>query len=76
MAAVTCPRVWGGGIWNDSGTVKITSNTIGDNKAGTGGGIANAGKMIITDSTIGHNTGEDKGGGICPAAMDQLASAH
>ena len=62
----------GGGIYNDSGTLMITSSVVsnyagspGPNfPVGIGGGISNYGTLTITDSTITGNQVYLTGGGI------------
>lgn len=65
----------GGGIYNASGTVIITTSVVSDNLAGVndnfpsgdGGGISNWGIMTIIDSTITNNSTFFLGGGISNA---------
>jgi len=62
----------GGGIYNDGGTVMITSSSVSGNSAGLidpspasyGGGISNYGTLTITNSTINSNQCGLAGGGI------------
>lgn len=59
----------GGGLFNDGGTLDITSSDITDNQAtgtaGSGGGILNnAGALSVEDSTVKRNTAVRAGGGI------------
>ena len=54
----------GGGILND-GNLRVSSTTISDNFAESGGGIYNTGTLEVTDgSTITGNTVDERGGGI------------
>ena len=54
----------GGGIAND-GNLHVSSTTISDNFAESGGGIYNTGTLEVTDSsTITGNTVDERGGGI------------
>jgi hypothetical protein len=56
---------WGGGLFNDSGTVNITRSTFSDNQAvsgkngaqsAAGGGVYNhAGKLVLDRSTVNGN---------------------
>jgi predicted outer membrane repeat protein len=48
----------GGGIYNDSGTVRLTNSTVSGNRATHGGGgIYNAGgTLTVTDSSFDHNS--------------------
>ncbi|MBO7726741.1 MAG: hypothetical protein J6S40_09790, partial [Thermoguttaceae bacterium] len=55
---------YGGGIFNESGTLTITNSTISGNTAGWGGGIYNYGTLTIMNSTISGNTASYYGGGI------------
>jgi hypothetical protein len=60
---------YGGGIYNDSGTVVITNSVISNNMSPSlfiadGGGITNGGSMEITDSVITGNHAGFNGGGI------------
>ncbi|MEX0873317.1 MAG: choice-of-anchor Q domain-containing protein [Actinomycetota bacterium] len=56
----------GGGIYNDGGTLNITSSTVKNNVADDlGGGIYNdGGTLNITSSTITENGASEDGGGI------------
>jgi CSLREA domain-containing protein len=59
----------GGGIYNDNGTVTISSSTISGSTAtgyGGGGGIINYGTLVVINSTISNNTatGNSGGGGV------------
>ena len=57
---------YGGGIYNDRGTLTISNSTLTGNSAigGTGGGgIFNGGTMTVSGSTLSGNSG-DEGGGI------------
>jgi hypothetical protein len=48
----------GGGIFNDEGTLTLTSSTISDNTAKVGGGIFNfEGSLFLTNSTLSGNQG-------------------
>jgi predicted outer membrane repeat protein len=56
---------YGGGIYNDDGTLTLTNSTVSDNAAYVGGGIYNySGTVTLTNSTVSGNVGE-VGGGIC-----------
>ena len=57
---------YGGGIYNDGGTMTVTGSTISKNNAtDVGGGIFNNdGTMTVTDSTISENNATNYGGGI------------
>ncbi|WP_199326055.1 beta strand repeat-containing protein [Nostoc parmelioides] len=55
---------WGGGIYNNNGTVYLRNgSTISNNQALNGGGILNSGTLITMDSTISNNN-SGSGGGI------------
>ncbi len=56
---------YGGGIYNDYGTLIITHSTLSDNNAYGCGGIYNLGTLIIANGTLTGNSGGDDGGGIC-----------
>jgi hypothetical protein len=62
------PDDFGGGIFNNGGTITITKTTIYSNTAyGNGGGICNYGPLTITGSTISNNSTtayNHTGGGI------------
>ena len=54
----------GAGI-NNSGTLTVTSSTVGNNVGTEGGGIFNdGGTLTITDSTVTDNSAGTEGGGI------------
>ena len=53
----------GGGLWA-SGDSTITNTTFAQNRATTGGGIANLGTMTVTDSAILGNLVDGAGGGV------------
>ncbi len=59
----------GGGIWNDNGTLSVTSSIIVGNSAtkendGSGGGIYNSGGLTVSNTTIARNSARCNGGGI------------
>lgn len=55
---------YGGGIFNDSGTVTVSNSTFAGNNGGTGGGgILNGGTLIVSNSTFAGNSA-GSGGGI------------
>jgi large repetitive protein len=60
----------GGGIFDDGGTVTLTSSTVESNSAPDGGGIFSQGSTLgpngvtITGSTVSGNTAGSDGGGI------------
>ena len=54
---------YGGGVYNDIGTVDIENSTVSGNKATFwGGGIFNDGTMTVTNATITKNTAVFGGG--------------
>jgi hypothetical protein len=58
---------FGGGVYNDGGTLTISLVTLADNVAfnGRGGGIYNTGMLTLNESTLSGNTSaSDDGGGI------------
>jgi hypothetical protein len=58
---------YGGGIYNNSGTVTIADSTLSSNQADNdGGGIYNddGGAVTLTDSTLSGNQTNGSGGGI------------
>ena len=56
---------YGGGIYNDEGTVHVTNSTVSGNTASWGGGIFNdEGTVHLTNSTVSGNTASEDGGGI------------
>ena len=60
-------RVFGGGIYNDRGTLEVTDTTINNNYAyeGFGGGISSfIGTLTVANSTISSNKAKYNGGGI------------
>ena len=55
---------FGGGIFNQGGTLTLTSSTVSSNTAGDdGGGIHNSGTLTLTGSTVSGNTAMDRNGG-------------
>src|SRR5438067_4592159 len=57
--------IYGGGIYNDDGSVKISDSTLSTNTANLGGGIFNnAGNLTITNTTFAGNAYDSEGGGI------------
>jgi hypothetical protein len=63
---------WGGGIYNNFGTMTIIHSTVSDNENEVGAGIANEGNLTITYSTISGNAAI-VGGGI--AELTGIADA-
>ena len=57
----------GGGIFNDSGTLTVSSSTIAHNSAEYGGGIWSDGTLTVTSSTITSNSADIGGGAIAGA---------
>jgi predicted outer membrane repeat protein len=61
---------YGGGIYNEGGTVSVTDSTFSNNTGGYGSGIANApyatasGTVTVTNSTFSDNTTSGEGGAI------------
>lgn len=58
--------LWGGGIYNNDGTLTLKGCTISSNSAtfSQGGGIYNFGSLTITNSTVTGNSAVETGGGI------------
>ena len=55
---------YGGGIYNDGGTVTVSNSTLSGNSASQGGGMFNQdGALTVSDSEITGNTAIDFGGG-------------
>jgi CSLREA domain-containing protein len=56
----------GGGILNNGGAVTLSSSTLSENEASTGGGIlvGSGGAVTVTNSIIAHSIGEDCDGTI------------
>jgi CSLREA domain-containing protein len=59
----------GGGIFNDSGSVRISNSRVSGNQAAQSGGISNSGELTISASMIGgkgagNSATETDGGGI------------
>ncbi len=67
IANGTCSLCYGGGIFNDDGTLTVTNITFSDNAAGYGGGIFNEGTTFVSNSTFLGNSGAGNGGGIINA---------
>ena len=59
----TDSRLWGGGIFNNEGTVSLISSTVTENTAFEGAGIFNDGYLILIGSDVSNNNG-DFGAGI------------
>jgi len=57
----------GGGIFNDTGTVTVSSSNLSANSADEGGGIYNDGTLTVSNSTLSANTAVNQGGGILNA---------
>ena len=58
------PFDYGGGIYNDSGTMTVSNCTFSGNSAGGGGGVYNSGpNMQIVSCTLSNNSGFFFGGG-------------
>ena len=57
---------WGGGIFNDSGTLTVSNCTVSGNSAFNGGGITSTGGAMLSviASTINGNSAANSGGGI------------
>lgn len=56
---------WGGGIYNDEGSVTVVNSTLSGNSAdGSGGGIYNSGIMSLTNTLLSGNSTGERGGGI------------
>jgi len=48
---------FGGGIFNDAGTLTVTNSTFSNNHAGgSGGGVYSGGPLTVTNSTFSDNT--------------------
>ncbi len=61
----TSDPAYGGGIYNDGGTLTLTNSTVSGNTASYGGGgICNYGTATLTNSTVSGNTASSDGGGI------------
>jgi hypothetical protein len=66
---------FGGGIFNNGGTLAVTDSTLSGNNGGFGGGIYNrtadtsGGTLTITNSTLSGNTASGAGSGIYNDAM-------
>jgi hypothetical protein len=56
---------YGGGIFNNSGTLIVTDSTLSNNVAYQGGGIENFGILTVTHSTFSNNTAFWGGGIAC-----------
>jgi hypothetical protein len=55
----------GGGLFNNSGNVTLTDDTIAGNSAGGGGGVYVAsGSLTVTNTAIANNTAAGAGGGL------------
>ena len=75
----TTPQDWGGGIFNEQGTLTVTACAIADNVAGYGGGICSSGyngsaTLTINASTISGNSTVDSGLGGGVGNEGQLGS--
>jgi hypothetical protein len=55
---------YGGGIFNDSGTLTVDNCSVVANAAWRGGGILNFGSLTVTGSTLSGNVAANNGGGI------------
>jgi hypothetical protein len=55
---------YGGGIFNDGGTLTVQFCSIAGNTAWRGGGILNLGDLTINASTLSGNSTDNEGGGI------------
>ena len=69
-------RRFGGGVYNDSGTLIVTNSTLSNNSASSGGGIYNDyhGTLTVTNSTLSGNVSA-YGGGIYKSLL-QYADGH
>jgi CSLREA domain-containing protein len=56
---------YGGGIFNNSGTLIVTDSTLSNNVAYQGGGIENFGILTVAHSTFSNNTAFWGGGIAC-----------
>jgi hypothetical protein len=64
----------GGGIYNDSSTLRVNNSTISSNGARLGGGIFNTGNLSVNNSTIAGNEAGVSGGGIYNASSPAAAT--
>ncbi|MCQ3936571.1 MAG: hypothetical protein DPW18_05935 [Chloroflexi bacterium] len=55
---------FGGGVFNNGGTLTVTNSTFSNNSALNGGGISNFGTLTVTNGTFSGNSAGDNGGGI------------
>jgi hypothetical protein len=69
-AGLDTVAAWGGGVFVDSGTLKMYDSTLSGNKAGTTGaygycgGACVSGSILISGSTISGNVATAGGGGL------------
>ncbi len=71
---------WGGAIYTDSASTRVSSATVSDNTASAGGGVYTSGSAAIDASTISGNvasgsTGQVAGGGIFSAGTTALVNS-
>jgi hypothetical protein len=56
--------LYGGGIFNNGGTLAVHNCAVVGNSAWRGGGLINFGNLVVSDSTLSGNTAANDGGGI------------
>jgi hypothetical protein len=73
VALVGGSAFYGGGIYNDGGTLTVTNCALVGSTAWRGGGIFNLGSLTVHSSTLTYNSAANNGGGIAnfgPLAID------
>jgi len=60
---------FGGGVYNNGGSLYITNVTFFANSASSGGGIYSTGALNVTDSSFSSNTATSRGGGIASTGV-------
>ena len=64
MTIANGSSLYGGGVFNNGGSLTVQDSTLVDNHAWRGGGICNFGTLAVSASTLANNSADNNGGGI------------